>query len=357
LVLRQKYKLLLTGIIITLILGIYIAKSSYEIFAYSDLTVNSYSIDNTQISSETELYSSTAATEAAINKEITGLTNKINIAEKEYKEKLGLFKKRIIIMYRMTNGMYSDTFLNSKDMFDFYQKVDIMNKVAKSDSQMLFDLSLSKKEVEFTRQMLKKLKDGGDIDVNSDSLVVSADDIKDDVENRENALALLKATELEFDEVSKGMPKKVGTLVDHDSEFVGGAMIWPVPSSNDISSPYGWRIHPIYGYKKFHTGIDVAASYKARIVAANGGTVVYTGWEDSYGRKVIIDHGGKIATLYAHTSAVVVTVGEKVESGQLIAYVGSTGASTGNHLHFEVIIADANGNFGNINPLKYVTAN
>lgn len=130
-----------------------------------------------------------------------------------------------------------------------------------------------------------------------------------------------------------------------------GTFQWPVPSSHTITSNYGYRIHPISGTKKLHAGIDIGAPGGSNIVAADAGTVVLSsfGYNGGYGNYVIISHGNGITTRYAHCSNLFVSTGESVSKGQVIAAVGSTGASTGNHCHFEVRI-----NGGSKNPLNYL---
>jgi len=124
-----------------------------------------------------------------------------------------------------------------------------------------------------------------------------------------------------------------------NSEFVGGSYGWPVPGFNHISSPYGWRI--LYGQKDFHTGIDIAGGgrviYGANVVASLAGTVQTTVYGSrGYGYYIIVDHGGNNKTLYGHLSAIYVTPGQSVAQGDVIGAVGSTGNSTGPHLHFEI---------------------
>ncbi|MEO1561405.1 MAG: peptidoglycan DD-metalloendopeptidase family protein [Cyanobacteria bacterium J06632_19] len=118
--------------------------------------------------------------------------------------------------------------------------------------------------------------------------------------------------------------------------FVRGSGIMALPSSGYISSPYGWRSHPVLGQGRLHTGIDFAANYGSTIRAADSGTVIYSGWYGGYGKTVIINHGKGITTLYAHSSKLYVKSGETVKRGQAISAIGSTGLSTGPHLHFEV---------------------
>lgn len=128
---------------------------------------------------------------------------------------------------------------------------------------------------------------------------------------------------------------------------ISGALIKPI--DYPINSSFGNRRHPIFGDQRMHTGVDMRAPYGTLIHAAQAGIVVYSGWKRGYGNTVIIDHGNGLATLYAHASSVEVRVGEMVSRGQVIAKVGSTGYSTGNHLHFEVRI-----NGEPVNPKNYI---
>jgi murein DD-endopeptidase MepM/ murein hydrolase activator NlpD len=114
----------------------------------------------------------------------------------------------------------------------------------------------------------------------------------------------------------------------------GGALLWPVEGR--ISSGYGWRIHPIFGTREFHTGIDIAVPWGTPIHAAAAGSVIFTGWMRGYGMLVILDHGNGLSTTYSHLSSYSVHVGEHVNRGDVIARIGSTGWSTGPHLFFEV---------------------
>ena len=120
-----------------------------------------------------------------------------------------------------------------------------------------------------------------------------------------------------------------------------GAMICPVLKGGQpymvVTSPQGWRIHPITGNQSYHKGVDLDADMGDDIVAAAAGTVILAGWVDGYGNTVMINHGGDLTTLYGHNSSVVVSDGQSVQQGQLIAKAGSTGNSTGPHCHFEVL--------------------
>ena len=116
-----------------------------------------------------------------------------------------------------------------------------------------------------------------------------------------------------------------------DSQF-----IWPVPSCTLLTSPYGYRIHPILDYERLHAGLDIGAKFGEEIIAADGGTVLIAEYSDSYGNFVLIDHGDRYSTAYGHMSEIAVEAGQEVKQGEFIGYIGSTGWSTGPHLHFEI---------------------
>jgi murein DD-endopeptidase MepM/ murein hydrolase activator NlpD len=122
-----------------------------------------------------------------------------------------------------------------------------------------------------------------------------------------------------------------------------------MPLNAQVTSPFGWRRHPIFGVRKFHTGVDLAGPNHSAIRAADNGNVLYTGWYGGYGKVVIISHGKGMATLYAHMSKADVSVGQNVSKGDVIGHEGTTGFSTGPHLHFEVRV-DGKPN----NPMNYL---
>jgi murein DD-endopeptidase MepM/ murein hydrolase activator NlpD len=133
-------------------------------------------------------------------------------------------------------------------------------------------------------------------------------------------------------------------------DYVGGELAWPAPGNHIITSRFGMRIHPIFRIPRMHSGVDVATPTGARIVAVNDGIVVESKYTTGYGNMVMINHGGGVVTVYAHGIENTVDVGQKVRRGDVIMRAGSTGWSTGPHLHFEVRI---NGSF--VDPLPLIT--
>jgi murein DD-endopeptidase MepM/ murein hydrolase activator NlpD len=148
----------------------------------------------------------------------------------------------------------------------------------------------------------------------------------------EGNLALLEQQENQILAESNAL---TGVITGSSGSGVGtGDMMWPV--NGPVVSPYGYRIHPILGYRKLHTGMDFAVGYGTPIHASDSGTVIYATWMGGYGNVIIVDHGRGISSLYAHQSSLAVGTGTRVTRGQVIGYVGSTGFSTGPHLHFEI---------------------
>lgn len=159
-----------------------------------------------------------------------------------------------------------------------------------------------------------------------------------------------KGTKVEKEETADSGSSKSssGSSASSSSGITTGNFTWPIPSSHNVVSGYGGRVGPVYG-NEFHMGIDIAGSYGAPIVAADGGTVVEAGWHYSYGYQVVIQHSNGLKTRYAHNSSLAVSVGQKVSKGQTIAYCGSTGDSVAPHLHFEVWLGGSH-----VNPYNYL---
>jgi len=148
---------------------------------------------------------------------------------------------------------------------------------------------------------------------------------------------------IELEEISAQLERELQDLIRREQaknqgthHFTGiGMLEWPV-NTHLITSPFGWRMHPIFGRKLFHTGVDIGAARGVPIHAAADGVVIYAGWYGGYGNAVVLDHGSGLSTVYAHCSIIYVHKGETVTKGQVLAAVGSTGNANGPHLHFEI---------------------
>lgn len=133
-------------------------------------------------------------------------------------------------------------------------------------------------------------------------------------------------------------PEPGERTVDLGLAGVLGTLVWPLPvlRASSLTSAYGFRLHPVRGGNRFHAGLDIRSPRGAPIYAAADGTVTSTGTRGAYGRRVAVDHGAGLSSLYAHASKILVEVGDRVRRGEPIARVGATGNATGPHLHFEL---------------------
>ncbi|MFR4798680.1 MAG: murein hydrolase activator EnvC family protein [Lentihominibacter sp.] len=271
------------------------------------------------------------------------LEEDLRAAEEKVETQTTNLNSRLRNMYKNGSVGFLDVLLNSGSFSEFLTNLDMVELIYSSDKDVLDDLQAAYDEVEEKKTEVETLQ----AELNESKEVVEAEKAEIAASNEE--------TEKMLDELQADADRMTQTIINNgssssNSSYLGGQMAWPVPSSSYISSPFGYRIHPIYGYSKLHTGMDIGASSGSAIVAANAGTVISSGWNGGYGKCIVVDHGGGVTTLYAHCSALYVSVGQSVTRGQQIAAVGSTGNSTGPHCHFEVRI---NGSY--VNPYPYVT--
>ncbi len=280
-------------------------------------------------------------------KEIQDLLNKI----KDNEEALGQRLKVIDNNYSMG---YIKVILSSTSLSDFFNNLYMVKEVIEQDRDLLKELEENKAIVEEKKKSLEdKTKEQENLKV---SLESDNSKLEADKEEIENLKAELTKEEEDLESKIADIIAKEEAASNSQSSSSGGssssAVItdgsWPVPGYSGNSSSYGWRIHPILGTKKFHTGLDIPAPKGTPVTSFDDGTVIYSGVQGSYGNTVMINHGNGVVTLYAHNSSLNVSVGQKVKKGQVIAKVGSTGRSTGPHSHFEVRV-----NGQHTNPLSY----
>lgn len=290
--------------------------------------------------------------------EIDELTESIKEKEDDLDQKQQLLDERLAAAY-MNDG--SNTYLEaifSGGIVNFVSNYDIIKQIAEYDTNLIDEVKAVKESLENEKIKLENSK------VESETKRNELNNLKADKESRVSQLsAEQKSIQSQIDEYDREMEKIAAAeraAASRSSSSSGsvtsysgtpGQLLWPVPSTRYISSPYGYRTHPIYGTTRFHSGIDIATSSGNDIVAAESGTVILAsyGYNGGYGNYIIIDHGNGLTTRYAHCSTLYVSVGQSVSRGQRIAAIGSTGASTGPHCHFEVRI---NGNTQN--PVNYV---
>ncbi|MDR2089677.1 MAG: peptidoglycan DD-metalloendopeptidase family protein [Clostridiales Family XIII bacterium] len=285
---------------------------------------------------------------------IRGVEQSLAEAEAEIAVQNEDLNKRLRAMYMNGEMGMLDIILSSANISEFMSAMEMVQKIYESDIRLLEEMEArhaaidaQKKELEHLRQQLvanQTARIEKQREITADKQAAALAKIEVSGENKRLSQMLDELNE-EANRITAEILKKMGS-----QEFIGGAMGWPVPGHSRLSSPFGNRMHPILRVNKMHTGIDIPCPAGTPIVASNGGTVIMAGWNNSYGNVIMVDHGGKIVTLYAHNSSLAVSEGAVVAQGQTIAYAGSTGNSTGPHCHFEVRV---NGEYQN--PLQWVS--
>ncbi|MGB6298694.1 MAG: peptidoglycan DD-metalloendopeptidase family protein [Rivularia sp. (in: cyanobacteria)] len=244
--------------------------------------------------------------------------------------------------------------LQSRNLNDFFSRRRNLKLVYQADTEVLAKLTEEANQIKQQKTDIEQKKNEISL-IRQQLLAQKADyqgqaELQTDLVQRLNSDRIaLDAAKIQLERDSLSVAKLIQKKVAQEQariaaakarskprNFVRGSGIMALPSTGYISSPYGWRSHPVLGRRRLHTGMDFAAGYGSTIRAADSGTVLYSGWYGGYGKTVIINHGKGITTLYGHSSKLYVQAGENVKRGQAISAIGSTGLSTGPHLHFEV---------------------
>lgn len=278
-------------------------------------------------------------------------------AEIEYAEYKELFLKRARIMYENSAIDYIEILFGAEDFGDFLSKMEMISQLMKYDRDIIEKMEKTKQRIADTKKELEEtLKSQEESIQGLEARKLSLDEAlkkkQDMINELQKDADMYKAIYEAAEEAEAALIREHRNALSYSSnpvKYTGGKFLWPVPGSQRITSYYGWRIHPVYKTKKFHTGIDVGAGYGLDIVAAADGVVTLATTNGGYGKCIIINHGSGITSLYGHCSTLLVSKGDRVLKGDVIAKVGSTGVSTGPHLHFEV-----RENSSTVDPLGYL---
>jgi len=274
--------------------------------------------------------------------------------EKQLLKQNDILNTRLKNIYKQGELTYLEVLLNADDFSDLLNRVSFFCLVVEQDTSLLSQIELTKKEAQAKKSQLDecefKIKEKqkaleeekNNLEILKRGEELKREEIQSELSHKEELLervshdrAALEQAEKELEKSSQEIAEYIRLLESgSDSPRPTGSFQWP--TAGPVTSGYGMRWHPIFRVYKMHTGIDIGAPYGQNIVAAQSGTVIFVGRKGGYGQTLIIDHGGGIATLSAHASAIYVGEGQGVDKGQKVAAVGSTGYSTGPHLHFEV---------------------
>ena len=278
----------------------------------------------------------------------------LNQVEADIAEQQKALGDRLAAMYMNGNVGFVEVVLGSSSISDLMTNLDRVQMVYEQDKEMLEELEVQQKVIQAQREYLDGLR--ADLQAAKDTEAEKKELLDADkatVADKKAAVAQdNKALEEQLDALNAEANALIAEILklQGDGDFIGGDFTWPAPGISRTTSEFGNRLHPIFKTYKLHTGLDIGAPTNTTIVASNAGTVIKAGWNNSYGYMVMIDHGGGIVTLYAHNSSLLVKQGDVVYKGQAISKSGSTGNSTGPHLHFEVRV---NGQY--VDPRNYVT--
>lgn len=317
--------------------------------------------------------------------EIANTESALNKAKEQEKKQYRNMKKRIQFMYENGQTSYVEMLLSADSFTDFLNAVEYITQISQYDRKMLKEyqnmqvtIADTQKTLETDYASLQSLQAKVQEEKQAVAALESAKkgELNDVADDLTDAQTVAKAYEAEIQaqneviaqiqaaqkraaeqqaaqQQAQAAEENQNTAQNTTPSGNGqstGSMMWPCPSSKRVTSDYGPRTSPTNGASSNHKGIDIGATYGADIVAADGGTVLVATYSSSGGNYVIIDHGGGLCTVYMHASSLTVSAGQTVSKGQVIAKVGSTGISTGNHLHFGVTL---NGVY--VSPWGYVS--
>lgn len=311
---------------------------------------------------------------AKTQKELTGVVGELDDtkaqlarAEKDLLKAEAARDARAVNMYKSGRLGYLEVLLNSHRLSELVTRLHLFSLVVEQDTRVVQQVDALRAQVtaqkaaleqqriavaavekrqtgqksEIDALMRKRTSGLAQLDAareDKQTVLAKAEKDKASWEKEEDSL-LAESDRLASD--LRALGESAGTVVG-TGQFVR-------PVNGRVSSPFGYRIHPIFHVRKMHTGVDMSAGMGTPIKVADSGTVIQAGWRGGYGKCVVISHGNGVATLYAHQSVLLVSVGDTVKRGQVIGKVGSTGYSTGAHLHFEVRV-----NGSPVDPMRYL---
>ncbi len=296
--------------------------------------------------------------------QIETTTAELEEAERIQQEQYEAMKARIKFMYEKGNTMYMELLIEAGSFAEMLNKAEYIEMLSSYDRNKLNEYIATTELITLTKEALEEEKETLDL-------------AKEEKEEEENNLqALLDTKSNELNSVNADISNKEAAIAEYEAEikaenaaiaalekevaadkaalyskytYDGGMFTWPCPNYTRISDDYGMRIHPTLGIQKMHNGIDLAAPAGSAILAAYQGTVVAADYNATMGNYIMINHGGGLYTIYMHCSALYVSKGQDVTAGTKIGAVGTTGRSTGNHLHFGVRL---NGSY--VSPWNYL---
>jgi murein DD-endopeptidase MepM/ murein hydrolase activator NlpD len=269
------------------------------------------------------------------------LQAELAIAEKGFQDKQLGTVARLRFLQRQQGGQGWAVLLQSNNLNEFLDRRRQLKLVYQADRKILADLQAQFNDLNQRKRTIERQKN--DIALLTQQLLAQKTQFEAQAKIQQDLIARLRQDRNALEEAEAQLERDSATIavmirqrLSIPGPVIQGTGQFIYPLVGIVTSNFGWRVHPILGYRRFHAGVDFGASHGSTIQAADAGVVIFSGWYGGYGNAVVISHGGSLTTLYAHASELYVSQGQTVQQGQAIAAVGSTGFSTGPHLHFEV---------------------
>ena len=289
-------------------------------------------------------------------KELYGLQSRLDKASTEYNSLNSILCVHIRKVFKSQRKAFFELLITSEDINMLVDRVYFQKIILKDDYDRMASAREKAREIALLKYSIESKKRNLERDIASINTQQAY--IKNAIAKNESMIKKLKTDKIAYQRAEKELAKQSASLGSYinrtakdDNIQVASGFIKPI--SGRITSPFGWRTHPIFNTRSFHSGVDIGGPNYGEIHASNSGKVIYSGWYGGYGKVVIVEHGvygGKpVSTLYAHMSTIKVANGQKVTKGQILGYEGTTGYSTGPHCHFEVRV-----NGQPSNPRSYV---
>lgn len=285
---------------------------------------------------------------------LAALQSDLEAAEAAYEEIRIAAVGRLQFLQRQRDSEGWAVLLKSSNFNEFLERRYQLKRIYVADRNVLADLKAQADDIKAQRAVIEEQKNSialikQELLAKQRQYEAEADQQKQLISRLNQDKAALSAAQTQLARDSEEIAALIRKKVAASTSVVRGTGVLAYPSNGRITSGFGNRRHPILGRNRFHAGVDFGAGHGSTIRAADSGRVIFAGWYGGYGRTVILDHGGGMTTLYAHASRLYVSVGQSVGRGAAIAAVGSTGLSTGPHLHFEV-----RQNGRPVNPMAYL---
>lgn len=295
---------------------------------------------------------------AKTQENLSSLKRDLDLAIKDFEKQKSASNKRIVSIYKKQRQSYVEFLLNARDINNLLDRLYFENLIMKIDRENIRNSQKKTRNILSLKQKIEEQQRY--LDTNIKIMNKQEKNIKNAIKQNEKYIQKLQTdratwekSERDLAKQSEQLTKFINKSTNHEKEVITSSGTFLRPTNGRVTSPYGYRTHPIFKKRIFHSGVDLASPMGTPIKAANSGKVIYVGWYGGYGKVVIIDHGKvngqSTTTLYAHMSNFNTAQGKHVERGQVVGYVGSTGYSTGPHCHFEVRV-----NGKTTNPFNYV---